>query len=759
MVGEARFKKNIWKGLIAIFAITIFFVFQITALKFDYDFEKFFPANDAETDYFLSYRKQFTSDNDFLLIAIEREDGIFDEKFLNKVSELTKEFESFEDIKFVTSITNQSEQLFFSSGATDSIAYFNPQDFNAKRDSARIYKNKELINTLVANDAKSLCLFIRHTDYISKKNSDELANLISTSLDNYEFERTRVAGRTIGQKYYVEKMTFEMVVFVGLSAFLIIIFLFIAFRSVWGVLVPQVIIFASMIWVVGGMAMFEEPMNIVLSTLPSIMFVVSMSDVIHLVSRYLDALRVEDSVFEAIKIAVKEVGMATFLTSLTTSIGFFSLYFVNVQPIQVFGVVMGCGVLIAFALTFLTLPLLFYIFPGPKFVRESKKNHFWQKYLERGFLLILRRRKTILLSTSIIMLVSIVGLMQLKSNNFLMDDLSADEPLKIDFNFLDDHYGGIRPFELAVKVNDSSKSVWNKEILQTIDSVENYLSNVYKVQIKNSLVRMLKVINRSGHAGNQNYFKLPNKKRELRSYRRAIRIANNGALLKTIVDSTETTTRISGGIPDLGNSVVFEKNEKLLEFLESKTMNGAIEYRITGTAHLIDKNLKYMTVSLVKGLSVSVLIVALIIGFIYRSIPIMIISIITNLIPLIFIAGVMGYSGIDLKTSTSIVFTIAFGIAVDDTIHFLGKFKYELLKGKGKLYALKRTYLTTGKAMILTTFILCSGFLLLIFSSFLGTIYMGLLLCITLLVALIADLTILPVMLLLFYKVKPSKED
>ena len=207
---------------------------------------------------------------------------------------------------------------------------------------------------------------------------------------------------------------------------------------------------------------------------------------------------------------------------------------------------------------------------------------------------------------------------------------------------------------------------------------------------------MLKVINRSGHAGNQNYFKLPNKKRELRSYRRAIRIANNGALLKTIVDSTETTTRISGGIPDLGNSVVFEKNEKLLEFLESKTMNGAIEYRITGTAHLIDKNLKYMTVSLVKGLSVSVLIVALIIGFIYRSIPIMIISIITNLIPLIFIAGVMGYSGIDLKTSTSIVFTIAFGIAVDDTIHFLGKFKYELLKRKRQTLCSKKNLFNDG---------------------------------------------------------------
>ena len=759
MVGEARFKKNIWKGLIAIIAITIFFIYQITTLKFDYDFEKFFPANDTETDYFLSYRNQFTSDNDFLLIAIERKEGVFDENFLKKVSEATKEFEFFEDVKYVTSITNQSEQLFFQSGATDSIPYYNAKDFNAERDSARVFKNIELINTLVANDAKSVCMFIRHTDYISKKGSDDLVNSINSTLEKYNFERTRIAGRTVGQKYYIDKMTFEMVFFVGLSAFLIIIFLFIAFRSVWGVLVPQVIIFASMIWVVGGMAMFEEPMNIVLSTLPSIMFVVSMSDVIHLVSRYLDALRVEESVFEAIKVAVKEVGMATFLTSLTTSIGFFSLYFVNVQPIQAFGVVMGCGVLIAFALTFLTLPLLFYLFPGPKFVRESKKNHFWQKYLEKGFRFVLRKRKTIILTTSIIMLVSIAGLLQLKSNNFLMDDLSADEPLKIDFNFLDDHYGGIRPFELAVIVKDSSKTVWNKDVLQTIDSVENYLSNVYKVQVKSSLVTMLKVVNRSGHAGNASYYKLPKKKRELRSYRRAIRIAHNGAFLKTIVDSTERTTRIGGGIPDLGNSVVFHKNKKLLAFLDTKTMNGSIEYHITGTAHLIDKNLKYMTISLVKGLSVSVLIVALIIGFIYRSIPIMIISIITNLIPLIFIAGVMGYSGIDLKTSTSIVFTIAFGIAVDDTIHFLGKFKYELLKGKGKLYALKRTYLTTGKAMILTTFILCSGFLLLIFSSFLGTMYMGLLLCITLMVALIADITILPVMLLLFYKVKPAKED
>ena len=161
-----------------------------------------------------------------------------------------------------------------------------------------------------------------------------------------------------------------------------------------------------------------------------------------------------------------------------------------------------------------------------------------------------------------------------------------------------------------------------------------------------------------------------------------------------------------------------------------------------------------MASSMVKGLLLSVGIVALIIGLLFRSIPVMLISLVPNLIPLVTIAGIMGLMGVELKISTAIIFTIAFGIAVDDTIHFLGKYKFELMKGKSPLYALKRSYLTTGKAMILTTLILCSGFLLLMLSSFMGTYYMGILMCVTLFIALIADITILPALLMLFYQRK-----
>ncbi len=757
MVGESTFKKYVWIALTCFLGLSIFFLVQSFQLKFDYDFEKFFPIDDEETDYFFEHRAKFESDNDFLLIAIEREDGIFEKEFFEKVAKVTVDLESAPHVKFVTSITNTDEILILNGGTTVNKPYLDFDDFNVERDSTRIYKNVELVNSLVAKDAKSICIFMRHDDFISKKKSDELIIGVQAIMDETDFDNVRIAGRTIGQKYYSDKMFLEMAMFIGLSAFLIVVFLILAFRSGWGVIIPQIIIFSSMIWVIGSMGMIGEPMNIILTVLPSIMFVVAMSDVVHLVSRYLDALRTESSTFNAIIVSVKEVGLATLLTSVTTAIGFFSLYFVRVQPIQVFGVVMGFGVLIAFLLTFLTLPALFYLFPGPKYVRKKQKNHFWQKYLQRWFPVVIKRRKRIFLIGIGIIALSVVGMFQIESDNYLMDDLKADEPLKLDFNFLDEHYGGVRPFELAIELKNPSLTVWDIEVLQQADSIEQFLIREYGLELKVSLVNSLKIMNRSSHLGNADYFKLPKSKRKLKNFRRGLRIAGGGEFYPTFVDSTERVMRISGTMNDLGNKKVTALNRKLRNFLNKKEKSGIAEYTITGTAHLFDKNLGYLSISLIKGLAISILIVAFLIGFIYRSWRILVISIVPNVFPLLFIAGLMGYLGIELKTSTAIIFTIAFGIAVDDTIHFLGKFKYELMQGKSHLYALKRSYMTTGKAMILTTLILCAGFLLLVFSSFLGTFYMGLMLCITLFVALIADLTLLPVLLLVFYK--PTRRE
>lgn len=752
-VGEKFFRRYSVITVCVLFVSLVFFLWHAVQIGLDYDFEKFYPTDDPETEFFNDYRQKFESDNDFLLVAVENKNGIFDFDFLKDVDALTKELQMAKYVKNVVSITQQKEYFINPVGTSDR-PYIDFADIDLARDSANIYSKSELVNTLVSEDGQSVCLFIRHKDFLSKKGSDVLINTIRKKSAKYGFDNTRIAGRAIGQQYYIDRMLVEMKLFIGLSAILVVVFLMVAFKSIWGIMIPQAVIFSSMIWLIGGMSIVDQPLNIILTVLPSVMFVVSMSDVIHLVSRYLDALREVTIPFEAIKIAVSEVGLATFLTSVTTSIGFFSLVFVRVEPIQVFGVVMGIGVMIAFVLTFTVLPALFYLFPGPRYVTAKKKEHYWRKRLERWFLVVARNKKTVLLSGFLVLTLSIVGVFQLESNNMLMDDLSESEPLKQDFNYLDEHYGGVRPFELAVTIKDTNIKVWDKELLQQIDTVETYLTDVYGVNIKLSMVSAMKVLHRGMYSGQNDFYALPTQKRKERSIRRILKTADQGKLLRTMLDSTETIVRISGTIPDHGNQKVTALNKKLDTFLKRHTMGGKLEYQVTGTAHLVDKNLRYMATSLVQGLAVSILIVALIMGLIYRSFSMMLISLVPNIFPLIFIGGAMGFLGVDLKISTAIIFTIAFGIAVDDTIHLLGKFKYELMKGKGVLYALRRSYLTTGKAMILTTLILCSGFLLLVFSSFLGTFYLGIMLCLALIVALIADLTILPVLILLLYRPK-----
>lgn len=758
-VGEKKFRFFIKIAVAALVLLCFVFGYGVGLLKLDYDFEKFFPLNDKETDFFLEHRAKFESDNDFLLIAIENSPNVFEKKFLKNVRSLQSDLDSAKYVKFTRSIITEEEMYFFPMGAGYSTRpYIDFEKDRLKLDEKDLMENEEMVNTFVAKDKKSLCIFVRHKDFLSKSGSDSLVKSVNAITEKYSFDKIRIAGRTVGQKFYIDKMSFEMALFMALSYMLVLVFLFIAFRSMWGILMPQLVILGTLFWVVGFIGLYGEPVSIVMSVLPCIVFVVAMSDVIHLLSRYLDAFRTGIGKFASIKLTIKEVGMATFLTSLTTSIGFFSLMFISVQPIQVFGAIAGFGVLIAFVLTFVLLPIIIYLAPDPTFLKKSEKDPYWKERLSKWFIYVLRKPKKVLIFYIFFAGACLFGMSKLEANNFLMDEISQKEQIKKNFNFLDEHYGGIRPFEMAITLKDTSNSFFDTKVLKECNQLENYLEKEYGASVRTSLVKFLKILHRSSHAGVTDYFRVPEKKRDIKKFKKVIDKIGGGKMKSIIVDSTETIARISGNMPDWGNKVITQKNKELFKFLDKEMKNSSIEVQLTGTAHLLDKNINYLSVSLVKGISLSVILVAIIMGVLYRSLSMVLISIVPNLIPLIFVAAIMGYFGINLKVSTSIVFTIAFGIAVDDTIHFLGKFKYELLKGRSKMYALKRSYLTTGKAMIITTFILCAGFILLIFSSFLGTAIMGVLLCLTLFLALIVDLSLLPVLLMLFFKVEKKRK-
>jgi len=756
---EKKLNRIAFWALTLILGLTFFVAWGLNYLKFDYNFEKFFPEQDEETVFFKSHRKLFDSDNDFLLVAIERKKGVFDQRFLKQIASLTKSVkEKVPYVTFVGSITEVQEEFLFPFGGRSSRPYLDLKNIDLKRDSTRIFHTDELLNSLISKDAKSVCLYIRHEDYIKKNKSDLLLKKLHFEINKFHFDGVHIAGRTIGQKLYVEKMMQEMVFFIILSCILIVVFLFFTFRSGWGVIVPLSVILMATLWLIGGMSWFKEPINILLVTLPTIMFVVAMADVIYIVSRFLEGIRSGMSKRDAVILTYKEIAFSAFLTSITTAIGFGSLYFVDVIPVQVFGLVAGAGTLIAYFFTIVLLPILFLLFPIPKYINTQKEAPFWQKFLRKTFQWLISYRKKVLWGNAILIIICVFGISLIESNNFLMDDLSSKEPLKQDFNYLDQHYGGIRPFDMSIELKDKNLNIWDSEVLNEINTVETYIEEVYGAEIKNSLCQTLKSLNRASHLGSRKFYTIPSSRRDLMKFRKIIRIIGQGKYSKTIIDSTETRLRMNGNFPDIGNQGIRLKNEAFQKFLKQLKFKGKIKYRITGTAHLFDKNIHFISKSLVEGLIFSVVIIALIMGFVYKSFRMMLISMIPNLIPLLVIGAIMGYFGINLKTSTAVIFTIAFGISYDDTIHLLGKFRIELAKGKSKSYALKTAYLERGKAMILSSLVLCCGFSLLIFSNFSGSFYMGVLISITLFIALISDLTLLPILVLMFYKTPKTKK-
>ncbi len=207
----------------------------------------------------------------------------------------------------------------------------------------------------------------------------------------------------------------------------------------------------------------------------------------------------------------------------------------------------------------------------------------------------------------------------------------------------------------------------------------------------------------------------------------------------------------------MGSIAVSEHNKHLLNYIDKNINKKLLSFEITGAAHLMDRNNEYMVNNMTQGFIFSLIVIAILTFFLHRSWRMVLVFILPNVIPLVIIGGIMGFMGIELKAATSLVFSIAFGIATDDTIHFISRLKIELGYGKSLIYAFKRTYFETGKPIILTTFILLGGFMSLMISDFQSTFYFGFLICITVIIAVLADIFLLPVLLFMIYKKKPVK--
>ncbi len=738
--------------LLILVVISIFAGWSASRIGFDYDFEKFFPVGDADLEYYLNYRQQFENDNDYLLIGLTRQQGIFHLDFLRDVDTLTRAIQKLPQVESVTSPTNLKEALYSPLGWLPvSVLHLDSAERIAQ-DSARLFEQQKYLGAYFTPDGQSLAIIIKHRQNIKKAAADSLLSSINQLVLDGDFKEVHLAGKARAQPVYLQKIEREMVVFLSASLVLVILFLAIIYRAVWAVVIPLAVVALSGIWILGLMQALDKPLDIMMVLLPTIIFVVGMSDVVHILTRYIEELRQGRAKMKALTTSFKEVGLATFLTSLTTGVGFLTLMTSGIRPIKDFGLYTAIGVLIAYVLAFSLLPAVLVFMKKPQIAQNIRQRRRWHSIMGSCMMWSLRNPAKVLFTILAIIGLSYWGIQSLKTNTYLIDDLPKADPLRADFIYFDEQFGGSRPFEMAVLVRDSTASVWDHQVLAEMAKVEAYLQDTYKTSTLLSPLSIVRQTWQGLNGGSMEYAgKLPNAS-QLASMKRHLNKITKLSQVNNLVSADQMTTRLSGRMADIGSHISLQKNQALSEFIDQNINKDLVEFRVTGTSLLIDKNTEYLVDNMIYGLAIAFAVVALIAGLMFRSLRMILITLIPNVIPLLMVAGIMGHLDITLKLTTSVVFTVAFGIAVDDTIHFISKFKLEMDKGRSLLYGLKRTYFSTGKAIVITTLILISGFLTLLLSSFGGTFYIGLFVGLTLLFALLIDLTLLPLLILMFYK-------
>ena len=744
-------RRNAWAVLALLVATSGWMAWKALGLEFNYDFEQFFPTDHPETTFYREFRETFGSDNDFLIVGFEGDS--LTAEFLAEVDAEVDDLRALPGVETVQSPTRLKLPV---RDPLSGMAFQRPllswdNDSTLTKDVARLRQRDDVMGTFVSPSGRALALTLEHTDGLSKAGCDSLAAAVAAWEKDVHASKTsirdvHVSGRAVAQAYYVGVMEREVAWFVSVGIVLLVAFLWFAFRTVWGVMVPLTVVLMSGLWTLGIMVATGKAVDVMTVVLPTILFVVGISDVVHVLTRYYDERRADSTHQTAMQRAFREVGLATFLTSLTTALGFLTLLTSSIGPVHDFGVYAAVGVGVAYVLAFTLLPSVMVLAPPPA-ISKSGTGVFWNGALHKALRWTLRNKGMLAVAWVGIAGASIALGSALRVDNKLIEDLRDDDPFRKQFVFFEREFAGVRPFELSVTLPDAADSPAS---LQALDALEQYLKTDYGVGALVGPATAVRMAHRGYMGDRETYYAIPEDNRVLG---KVLRLMKRSGQWNMLVAEDGQSARVFGKVEDNGSQAIQVKNEKLGAWCAANMPAGSA-CKVTGTAHLVDVNNASLASDMVGGLGLALVAVAIIAGLLFRSGAMVVLCLITNILPLAMIAAVMVLMDVDLKVTSGIIFTVAFGIAVDDTIHFLSKLRLQLSQGRTLPVAVKRSFLATGKAIVVTSLILCGGFMTLTSSSFLGTFHIGFLISLTLLFAVVADLTFLPWMVLRWFKAK-----
>lgn len=737
--------------------LTLFGFIPLRTLRFEFNIEKLFPKDDEDLAFFQQFQQQFQSqkDDEFILIGLRNNTGIFKQVFLTRSDSLTKFISRLENIIKVYSLTSTN------------LLYFQNEEINARplihitrpelysSDSIYLFASKEYRDLLVSKDGRSIAIAAFNKQYLTDDQKDIVLDSIRNKIEQLGFDEFHVTAKIRVERIYVKEIQKNLTIYLIISLTLISIALFILFKSVKTIITPLLIVAVSIIWTLAFISLTGNSLDIISSLLPPILAAICMSDIIHISTHYIENLRAGLSKKEALAKTYREIGLATFYTCCTVATGFFTLGITDIIPIRNFGFFAGIGLFIAYGITMLTLHAFYTLSPIPKVVYEKTAEQRWNRFLRFSFKNVIKNKYAIIGFITIISAASIYFITRIEINSSLLQEIPRKNPVLEDYKFMETDFAGTRPFELALTMNKKNNTFFEIEKLKKVEEIETFLKDSCKVGNLISPVSLFKGTNKAFHGGDTSYFILPESQQDINRFHEAIFQTEHAEEMQHYLSDDGTWLRISGRLPNLTIKEFKKIEEKFERFFRSNKYEMNFSFQFTGSAVLLDKVTYSLTKNLFTGIIIDAIIIALIAFLLLRHWRIILIVMIPNIIPLLVMGAAMGILHINLKADTSVIFAIAFGIAVDDTIHFLSRLKLELAKGLSLPYAIKRTYLSTGKAIIITTLVLLSGFMTLLSSSFGGAFYIGLLISLCLFTALIMELTVTPILILLFYKKKP----
>lgn len=736
-----RYRKVI---LIVTALLAIASGYYCTQLKFSFDFEQFFPKGDPDLAFFQEFREEFESDDNFLLVALVRREGVFDSTFLNRVHNFSLDARGLPYVTQSQSLTQISYPVKTPFGITTvpAIARNEPARYADNRE--RIMEDERFVNSLINKEATALVTFLKTKDMLTLDESRELMAAVDSSLAGHDFAEVHMLGRAYFQVELVDMQIREVVVSAIVAAILVAIILFIVFRRPAGILVALTSIGLGLLFFMGFMGATGRELTAIAALYPVLMIIVGTSDVVHIMTKYIDELKSGKNRSDAIQVTIREIGLATLLTSITTAIGFATLLTSRITPIRDFGINAAVGVVIAYVtVIFFTTSCLTY-FSREQVERIGRGQVFWDRLLARGYQSS-KRHRLITVGIVTFLIFAAFGISRITTNYSIIKNLPRDRQVTTDFQYFERELTGFRPFELAVITKDD-RPVQDFAVMQQIAAVEDYIKAKPFVQAVASITAVYRGLNQMESGNRSEAYVLPDSERDYERYRKLAQRAPQNAI-NVLVSKDGEKARITSRLRDIGADSIKTFGNNLDRWIDQNIDTSLVTVRQTGTGLIVDKNSEYVRRSLLMGLGIAILIVSALMALLFRNFRMLFIALVPNVFPLLLAGAILGYLGIELEAGVSIVFAVIFGIAVDDTIHFLSKYKLVRDKGYDREQAIEITFRETGKAIILTSIVLFFGFLVMLFSIHPPSVTIGLLISLTLASAVISDLYVIPILI------------